>query len=607
MTAEFEAVMVAAAGKRIVSFDFFDTLVTRLCAVPDSLLAHAGARLAMRHPACRDFLARRKSAEDRCRAARGWRGDVGIDEIYAEIERDAHWTPAIIEEARELEEALELAAILPRAEVQRLARELKRCGKTLWIVSDSYLPAAFLRRLLERDGMADVFDAIHVSCEHGARKDNGDMWRRLFADPDVTPADVLHIGDNPHSDRQTLIEAIGPVDTILLPPPQEVARAAGLCTAGGSGWRAHLLNGPLQAHAGNSPFAAAGRPIEDPEEFGFIVFGPVLAAFFAWMLTCFAKAQPRRLYFAAREGWFLIRYYEFLRDALDLRTLPPAAYLLISRRAVAMAAQEVAPGAGRIVRAGCFDGSVPEFLAARLGFDLPASALVSQVALPRDAAFVEAVISTLAEPIREQARSEAAALRTYLRDIGCFEDGAAGIVDIGYSATIQSGLQDILGLPLAGYYMFTAKRAEVVRRRDGLAFGCFQDSLFGGSMPEGFMRKTVLLEAFLTSPQGQLSHFRTMPDGRALPVFREGGRSQAHFALLEAMYEGALRYARDLIKLGGRDVFTAVSPARRAAFIGLDAVLDGRLPIGNAIADAMFLEDAFSGNGEIRALPASAD
>lgn len=94
--------------------------------------------------------------------------------------------------------------------------------------------------------------------------------------------------------------------------------------------------------------------INDPEQLGIELFGPVLSAFMVWLMRHPAARHLDRLYSASRGGWALEGLHIALRGAScapsGIPRLPPAAYLPGSRCAV-LAAQKVgeeggyAPGA----------------------------------------------------------------------------------------------------------------------------------------------------------------------------------------------------------------------------------------------------------------------
>jgi len=586
----------------VVSFDFFDTLVTRLAAEPDAVQQYVGHRLETGVHALENFFAHRKDAESRARIDRPDLEDVDLDMIYGKFTRDPPWSTAAAEMAQDLEAEIDQAFIVPRGSVADLLRYAKGANKRTLIVSDSYFPRKFLEFALEKLGWSDLVDEIYLSSERFARKDRGALWDVVVAQEDLPRRRIVHFGDNPHSDvAEARARGLKPV---LLANPARLAVQRGLDHVVGEDWRADILLGPLFARIGADPFTGPSQPVlEDGYEFGYLVYGPIFLAFFAWLLANPALRQMRKLYFAGREGYFLQQLFDKLSGDFGPQGCPPTAYLPISRRAVIMASQALSFDPIGVIRSGNFFGRLEDFLSVRLGLALEPSNLFSQpIRLPSDADYVQRVLAILQPVIADRAHSELEAMRVYGRQVGLMDDGPIGLVDIGYSATIQTGLQAVFGRPITGFYMATSERARAVQPAGGLAFGCFQDALYGRMAGDDFMPKTVLLEALLTAPHGQLSHFRLEPSGAAVPVHRPGAKSQARFADLVPIFEGGLAYCRDSIKAIGLNHLDVLLPAQLRAFAALDAVLTGRIAVGEALRDALSLEDQFCGNGEIPGL-----
>lgn len=596
-----EALEALVDESEIVSFDFFDTLVTRRSASPEAVQHFVGHRLSREPAALEGFFERRVAAERAARARHPDVGDVDLDAIYAEFPTDERWTAEAVGRARALEQQVDARFVIPRAGLVDVLRRAKAAGKRVLIVSDSALPRSFFEALLRRFGWSALVDAIYVSSEQKARKDDGTLWATVIRQERLAGRRFVHIGDNPRSDVETA-RAAG-LRCVLVPGPVALAAERGIRHEPGRDWRADLLLGPLVAFRGGDPFTP-DPTVADAYEFGYVVHGPILLAFFAWLAHHPAVRRMDRLFFCSREGHFLQQLYDRLRAHCGLQELPPSTYLPMSRRAAIMASQAEAFDPARVTDGGGFQGTVEALLRARLGYVLEwSSRFVAPVRLPQDRAYVLRLLEILRAQLLQRAEEERAALRSYCEEIGMAAGGELGLVDVGYSATIQTLLQAILRRPLHGFYLATAPRAGAVRAQGGEAYGCFQDALRGDLRPEGFMRKTVLLEAFLTAPHGQLSHFERRAGGHAGPVFMENGVSQRWFAVLERVFEGALDYCLAAVGAGGPELLEAIVPARASALAALDGVFEGAIPVGETISRGMSLEDAFCGNGEISGLP----
>lgn len=359
---------------------------------------------------------------------------------------------------------------------------------------------------------------------------------------------------------------------------------------------------------------------DQPETFGPLLFGPVLFAFMAWLIRHPAVSRLDRLYFVSREGWMLEKLYNAMRERLALE-LPHGVYLHGSRRAL-LAAQmgaQASAGAGRIdatlltSSSPWFEGSVEGLLLARIGF-IPVRAGAddaARITLMRDAAIVHCVAELMGDEIGAHVRRAYAGFASYAEARGLLEtkgDGRSrmGVVDVGYSATMQSAIQKTLGIGLAGFYMAVTEAARKVAGEGGYAFGAFAQGAaaaeFGGEFG-------LLLEAVLSAPHGQVIGY-TVPDRHhpaqsgaaprpSEPIFDAQGASQRRFPILERLHAGIQAFC--LERLATHGLQPEADPFAALRRLGKDGIA-----VPSELRSALFVEDAFCGNGEIDVLARAA-
>ena len=346
------------------------------------------------------------------------------------------------------------------------------------------------------------------------------------------------------------------------------------------------------------------RPASDrPERFAAGVFGPVLFAFMVWLMRHPAMCRLDRLYFASREGWLLETIYNAMREQAGISGLPRGTYLHGSRRAL-LAAQM---GAGSKVgkrqidatlltsSSPWFEGTVEALLQARIGFVpvRPAAADAARISLMRDAAVVHCVAELMAGEILPHVRQAHAGFMAYAEACGLLEAGHAGLVDVGYGATMQSAIQKTLGIGMVGFYMAATDAAHKVGAEGGYAFGAFAEGAAAASFGGEF---GLLLEAMLSAPHGQVIGYtipkRRRHSGRSEPLFDAGGASQREFPMLERLHAGVQAYC--LERLATHGLQPLADP-----FDGLRRLGAGGIIVPLEVRAALFVEDAFCGNGEI--------
>ena len=98
----------------------------------------------------------------------------------------------------ELQTELENQELNPA--ILNFAKKLKQQGKKIYVLSDFYLDSATLNYFLENKGIKDLFDGIFVSCEIGANKLNGDVYKIVINRLNIDPESCIMIGDNYRSD-----------------------------------------------------------------------------------------------------------------------------------------------------------------------------------------------------------------------------------------------------------------------------------------------------------------------------------------------------------------------------------------------------------------------
>lgn len=153
----------------LVSFDIFDTVITRLSVRPDSVMRAAGQRLAHEFEGATDFFLRRKQAETSVREAKNWEGDASLAEIYRAFPRDEIWTEEVIVAARSFELEGDLNATIPRSIVANAVRHAVESGKRVIAISDTYLEREQIEQLLKAAGLDGQFHALSVFRDRGAQ------------------------------------------------------------------------------------------------------------------------------------------------------------------------------------------------------------------------------------------------------------------------------------------------------------------------------------------------------------------------------------------------------------------------------------------------------
>lgn len=175
----------------IISFDMFDTLVTRYFMSPADVWDYEDETCSIMN----QFGQNRKTTEYEI-ALEFKNKAVHIDDIYGRINKTSNDISAL--KAYEINEELKIS--LPIRPIIDLFKYCVGKEKEVYIASDMYLPSDVLLKLLAKSGIEDFNKAnIIVSSELKMYKFTGSMWR-WFKDNIVKEREALHIGDNKKSD-----------------------------------------------------------------------------------------------------------------------------------------------------------------------------------------------------------------------------------------------------------------------------------------------------------------------------------------------------------------------------------------------------------------------
>lgn len=175
----------------IVSFDIFDTLISRKVGIPTNLFYVMEDRNGISGFHDKRIVAER-TARQKCSEKNG---EVDIFDIYREL---ADSPAADVGNMVREELRAEKETCYANPEIQMLYQLLAGKGSRMIAVSDMYIPGEYLRELLDNCGYSRI-EQIFVSCDYGVAKGNGAL-QRLVQSSMGDKMKCIHIGDNFTSD-----------------------------------------------------------------------------------------------------------------------------------------------------------------------------------------------------------------------------------------------------------------------------------------------------------------------------------------------------------------------------------------------------------------------
>ncbi len=535
----------------IVTFDVFDTLIMRTVARPAHVNAIIGLKVADLLKRDIDFPKLRLAAEARAREVCG--RDVTLDDVYKSFSELSGLDASTCQKIRELEISTEVKLCVPRDDVVELFNHARAVGKQVWLISDMYMQTRDLERLLSKCGVAG-YDRLLISCETGLRKDTAAIWDDLAAKNFNDPKKLTHIGDNETADIQlssdrkfgayhlmsafnlfsqvpfgrSLIEQLG----------GKLSLYAGICLGVAL---AKKFQSPFRLH--DALTRGSNRLVVfDFRELGYWFYGAPLLTFMLWLIQRSRADKIRRLIFLARDGYFLQPLYKFVTELLKLEPLP-SDYFLTSRRAVTVASIRNIAQAKELTSLR-FEGTTKKFFRERFGLDLGDD---TEVIVPdKDVELIHGLMDAHADEILSRAATERAAYEKYIAGLGGDLDGC-GVVDMGYSGTIQYYLQQLTGKIFTGYYFATSATNRFGAEASERLRGCFTENDNYATTNSAVYRYQLLFETILTAPDAQLKNF----DAAGNAVYGAPEPGQIHIDDISVIHDGIKDFCRDVAEIFG--------------------------------------------------------
>jgi predicted HAD superfamily hydrolase len=551
----------------VASFDLFDTLLVRALGRPSDIFAIMSERLAARKISFADrFVQERVQGEKRARenATKAGRGDVTLDEIYAELalalEISSKSNAMDIRLAIEMECELEIAAVNVDEQVKEVFDRLVSEGVHVVLVSDMYLPSKIIDSMLDKSGIKG-YSHLFLSNECGASKAQGSIWPYLRDQLGLTPQDlIVHLGDNPEADG-SVAERFGILPFLLaeaksrLPPRQFPAKGHWFhdcCLA--------LLQQSLVRNRDNSAIDPYWLAI------AHLIVLPAALGMSGFVRDIADRLKTDRIFFLARDGLIFQKAYEAcwrrpggakshyiwgsrrclnvaMIDAIDDTTLE---FLLSG----------ISPlSAEDFVRRLDLDLGDPEVMAViRARFDNPEHIISSQ----SDRETMRAILHDLEIKIRTKAKTERTSLLLHLNQVGLFE-GPSVLVDLGWHGTMQRSLtiigQNYAGNPheIVGVYMGTfSRRSRSLNGRKMRLFGWLFDCDRPAREASVVHTSVEMIELLFSAPEGSIKYLESH-NGIVIPV-RLVESEEAVRLSISAMIHEAVDLACGKLRLFMEDV-----------------------------------------------------
>ena len=536
----FEDYKKLADEADVVSFDLFDTLLLRMCYLPTDVYALASEIAKEKLEIPIDYSNIRRDIRSDLPAIYNWQA---LEEALI-----IRYNPIIARILLDAELEAESRLCVPRKFMCDFCRELIDKGKTVYIVTDMYLPKEFIFLLLGKIGLSNIpLENVWISGEIGAGKQDGELWR-LFFNKVVKGKKAVHFGDDEIADVK-MAERTG------ITPCYVMNCRTMLCFSNISSIASGIVSlyesvvmGLLLTKLFDSPFVlnrTKGRiSLNTCQNLGYVAYAPLLVTFLVWLQDVTHKAGIKRLFFFARDGFFLERDYKTLCDIFKEKDAPEAFYLYISRQAAWIASISSEEDFNDILSKP-YIGSFENYMKSRWDIDVDDRTIkINKQYIDQfdDLSKLKDSLEPYIEEIKGKVRLDRENYLSYLGSLHIGED--CGFVDQGIHGTIQYYLSKILSRPIRSW--------NIVAQEDIFSDGNEQYSCYRGPDRSGYIsplaENIIFLETFLTAPYGMVR--RVYASGNR--VSDEAPKSQKYFADKELINDGVEQFMRDMASIFGK-------------------------------------------------------
>jgi len=533
----------------LYSFDIFDTLLTRMTAVPKGIFMVMQEKLTrdikynmVSSYICENFAQLRIHAEEMARMhyQKGEIEDITLEQIYEALFTNGGLSISEKQMLMDLEIFTEYENIVGiKKNIQRV-KELLQNKERVVLISDMYLDAAVIRTLLLKiNGIFSDIE-IYVSSEYKKAKHTGNLYKIVKEKENATYSNWHHLGDNAVADV-AIAQQLG-IEAKYVPYERFLAIEKTLLEK-------RPMNVFLQKYIGTARNVRLTISDEKVvEQMGASIGGPVIFAYVQWILRECINKDINRLYFIARDGYIPKKIADILISKWKLNI--STHYIYGSRRAWRMPGYDGMVGGIKTIVSWSDPGSINTLnklakilciSAEDLADFLNVSVDLFEESLSYNAlgAYVcyldhnEAFRNFLLEKMQEERKN----VKSYLMQELDISDHKFAFVDIGGSGYTQNCLANMLKEfyrhPIQTFF-FKMDKISVLKQ-----------SIFYTFIPSN-LQDNLVLELFSRAPHGQTEGYKKDGNGRMMPIFSDAeGEALCRYGY-EMYISGVERFSKNL-------------------------------------------------------------
>ena len=346
--------LIASPKIKCVSFDIFDTLITRPFYEPLDMfrIMDKDYRELTHNDVGINFSKIRVISENICRENKRKTDpecqEVTLDEIYDTIHTQYEISKDVLEKLKKKECEYEIRFCKRRDTIHELYELALDMGKKVIFTSDMYLPEYVIVKILKENGYAE-YTKLYLSSTVKKIKWTGDLYRHVFKDMGLEPGEMIHMGDNFESDYKRAKE-LG-MNSIHIPKTIDVMTKTNYTNNLAQPlikslpfWRDNaesirfmgircmmavvankLFDNPFKTFDHRTDFNS------DPYLIGYYALGMYVYGVTKWILD---ETNDRydKVSFMARDGYLILESYKIMKELYSNPAVEE--YLYVSRKAL---------------------------------------------------------------------------------------------------------------------------------------------------------------------------------------------------------------------------------------------------------------------------------
>ena len=502
--------MIEAA--QVVSFDLFDTLVTRKVISYTDIFELMDIRLREIGIIIPDFPRLRLYSEKELSKLSAPK----LTDIYRLVLKKSGGNFISADELASMEWELDLSTMMVREDVCDIFKQTIADEKKVVITTDSYYSRLQIKTIFDRLGLEKP-DEIFVSCEYKTSKMQAlfDIVRDRY-----NGKRILHAGDDEIADIE---KAAGyGFDTYRIYSGADLYDFLG-----GLGLEKEIKTlsdriktGMFISNIFNSPFwieeDARRLSIDDSAQAGYLFCAPMITDFVLWMKQKAKDQGYGQILFCARDGYLPGKLYR--KASPDMKSV----YFLSSRTAA--------------IRAGMEESKDIEYVDSMKYFGTPEESLKMRFGISAE----DISKSERQKEILLKAGIQRENYKKYIKKLD-IHDAEIGMFDFVAKGTTQMYLQKLFPQHIKGFY-FLQLEPEFMADK-GLDIEPFYPD--EEKNKSAIFDNYYILETMLTSPYSQMEEF----DENGNPVFADETRSEKDIKVFERAQAGITDYFEEYMRL----------------------------------------------------------